>query len=340
MSDARERALHERYFYERDASPRASWRLAVLMGRNSRTYKFGLGRTLLDFGREGRDAVPLTEFAAAYALNMAHHMGQDPQAPRGPEPGPRDFLTVAADERAATVVAGRATERLVDAAVRSIPGMVMKKFHNLADDTVVPHTFYALVGRGRHRTVTLSPDLVEIAGSEQAPGLAGELEARWRIVESSFAAEVGRSLIAGGVEVDLAHGVIRDKLRRRAVTGVVEATIGFQHGRCLICDEVIAPGDAVAVDHVFPFALMKRYGSIGGWSGPDLDALWNLAPAHQGCNSLKSDRPPTRAELIRLAARNEAIAGSPHPLRRTLELSLGGAASWEAYLAAVERAAG
>ncbi|WP_060902643.1 HNH endonuclease [Streptomyces europaeiscabiei] len=333
-----------RQFYAQDASARASWRLAVLMGANSRTYKFALGQALLEFGRTGQEEVPFAELAAAYSLGMVRHLAQDPQAPHTVELGEKDFLTVADQESAATLDAGRPTERLLAAAVRSMPMMVMQKFHNLRGDTAVPHTFYELTGTGRQRVVRLTPDLLRVAQSDQAESLAAELDARWSIVESCFAAGVGRSLVEEGVAVDWDTLKITDKRRRRSVTGIVEATVGFQHGRCLICDDVLTRKDATAVDHVFPFSLMRRFGSVGSWHGPDLDALWNLAPAHAACNGAKSDRLPAQTELARLAARNEAIMRSPHPLRRTLQLSLKGAlpsrnlASWTEFLGAVQTA--
>ncbi|MFG2117809.1 HNH endonuclease [Streptomyces sp. NPDC048710] len=330
-----------REFYAQDASARASWRLAVLMGANSRTYKFALGQALLEFGRHGRGEVPLTELAASYSLGLVRHLARDPQAPQAAELGEKDFLTVAAQESAATVDAGHPTDRLLAAAVRSMPTMVMQKFHNLRGETAVPHTFYELAGAGRQRVVRLTPDFLRLAQSEEATNLVAELGARWNIVESSFAAGVGRSLVEDGVTLDWGTLRLTDKRRRRSVTGIVEATIGFQHGRCLICGDALLQGDAIAVDHVFPFSLMHRFGSVGSWQGPDLDALWNLAPAHAACNGVKSDRLPTQAELARLAARNEAIMHSPHPLRRTLQLSLQGAllgrnvSSWTEFLLAV-----
>ncbi|MFF8402193.1 HNH endonuclease [Streptomyces sp. NPDC015684] len=333
-----------REFYAQDSSARTSWRLAVLMGRNSRTYKFALGQALLEFGRTGQEEIPLAELAATYSLGLVRHLAQGPQAPKMDELGERDFLIVAEQERAATLNAGQPTERLLAAAVRSMPMMVMQKFHNLPGDTAVPHTFYELAGPGRQRVVRLTRDLLRLAQSEQASSLAAELGARWSIVESSFAASVGRSLVKEGVTVDWDTLKITDKRRRRSVTGVIEATVGFQHGRCLICGEVLTPGDAIAVDHVFPFSLMSRFGSIGSYRGPDLDALWNLAPAHASCNGAKSNRPPTLAELARLAARNEAIMQSPHPLRRTLQLNLKygvsglNVLSWMEFLGAVQAA--
>ncbi|MET8101534.1 HNH endonuclease [Streptomyces sp. NPDC005236] len=333
-----------REFYAQDASARASWRLAVLMGANSRTYKFALGQALLEFGRDGRESVSVAEFAAAYGLGLVRHLAGDPQAPHAQERGEKDFLTVAEQESAATLESGRPTERLLAAAVHSMPMMVMQRFHNLRGDTAVPHTFYKLDGRGSRRMVRLTPDLLRLAQSEHAAGLSAELEARWSIVESSFAAGVGRSLLEEGVAVDWDTLRITDRRRRRSVTGIVEATAGFQHGRCLICGDLLTSSEHIAVDHVFPFSLMRRFAGVGSWYGPDLDALWNLAPAHAACNGAKSDRLPAQAEISGLAARNEAIMNSPHPLRRTLQLSLKCAlprqstASWAQFLKAVQAA--
>lgn len=78
----------------------------------------------------------------------------------------------------------------------------MQKFHNLRGDTKVPHTFYQLAGTGRHRVVQLTPDLLQLARSEQAAALTAELGSRWNIVETSFVAGIGRSLIEEGVLID------------------------------------------------------------------------------------------------------------------------------------------
>ncbi|MEN2422048.1 HNH endonuclease [Streptomyces rimosus] len=306
-------------FYATDPSARASWRLAILMGRNARTYKFALGDALLHHASQGHTEIPLRDLAAPYAMAILERGA--PQAPGSEaELGATDFLTIAAAESAESRRLGRPTDRLLDAAERSMPGMVMDKFHN-HNRVPVPHRFYDIVGRGRARTVRLSSALEQVARSYELEGLRAELDARWSIVESSFASGIGRSLIKEGVCVDRSTLHITDLHRRRSVTGVAEAVAGFQHGRCHICDESL-DGDRPAVDHVFPHALMRRYASVGGWHGPDLDSLWNLAVAHTKCNGDKSDRMPTPEELTRLARRNEAIMRSPMPLHTTLRLTL------------------
>lgn len=310
-------------FYRQDPTARSSWRLVVLTGRNSRTYKFALGTALLETAGEGRTEIPLADLAVPYAMGLVHHLDQAPQAPSGVVSPATDFLTVAREEAEESKRLGRPTERLLAAAVESMPQMVMQKFHNLPGGTEVPHRFYEVTGRARERIVRLTAPLQEVARSEQVASLRGELAARWSIVETSFAAEIGRSLIEDGVAVDMATLQLTDRRRRRPVAGVTEAVIGFQHGRCLICRDPLVPGvDRIAVDHVFPYSFLRLLGPGRHGVTPDLDAVWNLAPAHAACNIRKSNRPPTPDELVRLAQRNEAIMHSPHPLRRTLQLTL------------------
>ncbi|GAA4186523.1 hypothetical protein GCM10022252_18640 [Streptosporangium oxazolinicum] len=309
-------------YWER--SPRSSWRMAVLLGKNTRTYKFALGAALLDAAAEDRSEILLRDLAVPYAMELVRHLGQAPQASEKEERGERDFLSVAKREATESLKLGHPTEELLAAAMPSMTGMVMQKFHNLPSGGVeVPHRFYEVTGRSPGQVVRLSRELRDIARSEQAPTLRGELSARWSIVETSFAVGIGQSLIDEGVAVDMTTLQITDKQRRRSVTGVTDAVIGFQQGLCMICADPITVGvDDIAVDHVFPLSFRRLLPSGGRGTTPDLDAIWNLAPAHAECNNRKSNRLPTEQETFRLAERNEAIMQSPRPLRKTLALTL------------------
>lgn len=306
-----------------EQSPRSSWRMAVLVGANTRTYKFALGAALLDAAAEGQPDILLRDLAVPYAMGLVRHLGQAPQVSQKNERGGADFLSVAEREAAESLRLGSPTEELLAAAIKSMPEMVMRKFHNLPSGGArVPHRFYEVTGRSHERVVRLSRELRDIAQSEQAATLRGELSARWSIVETSFAAGIGQSLIHEGVAVDMTTLQITDRQRRRSVAGVTDAVIGFQHGLCLICAEPITPEDTIAVDHVFPYSFMRLLRLDKQGATPDLDAIWNLAPTHARCNGQKSNRPPTPGEMTRLAQRNEAIMQSPVPLRKTLELTL------------------
>jgi hypothetical protein len=330
--------VSEADFFRAEPTAHASWRWAVLMGANSRTYKFALGDALLELAASGRDAVTLEEVAASYAMGIIRRVGDAPQAPERTSLAATDFLTVATEEAAESLAVGQPSDLLVQAAVKSIPGMVMDKFHNVRGGEL-PHTFYSLSGHGRGRVVQLSPDLRRIAASPQLVSLRGELDARWNIVETSFITGVGRSVMEDGLAVDLAEWRLTDRRRRRSVAGVKEAVVGFQHGRCLTCGDMIWSEDRDAIDHVFPLALMGRFPVARQWPELDLDTVWNLAPAHYDCNADKGARPPTAAELLRLVQRNDAIMNSPHPLKRTLQITLGpfsASGGWQAFIRAVQ----
>ncbi len=305
------------FFFRAEPTPITSWRMAILMGANSRTYKFALGKALLDLAHEGRDAATLDELAAPYAWALVQRAERFPQGPPAAVGGPRDFLTVLSEEAPTSVEGNRPTERLVSAAADSIPGMVMQKFHNLRGIGEVEHSFYRLTGRGAGRRVELTPDLSAVAAHEEL--LGDELASRWSIVEACFDATLGRSLVQAGVVLSEDGERLVTWQRRAPVTGARSALVGFQHGRCFYCHDVLTSATrAVHVDHVYPYAFMKT----GSWNGPDLNGVWNLVVACSSCNLAKSSRRPSAEEVKALMHRNEAVIASPHPLRRTLELSM------------------
>jgi 5-methylcytosine-specific restriction endonuclease McrA len=196
--------------------------------------------------------------------------------------------------------------------------MVMQKFHNLRAFGEVPHKFYEVVGRGDDRVLRLTPELNQVATTPDL--LQDELDARWSIVESSFDAGIGRSLMDRGVVLS-ADGaqILQAPFRRASVTSARAALTGFQHGRCFYCHEPLTSlPRGVHVDHVYPIALTRT----GSWRGPDVNGVWNLVVACSACNLTKSSRVPTPDEVRALIDRNEAIMTSPHPLKRTLELTM------------------
>ena len=224
-----------------------------------------------------------------------------------------------AEETKPSIASGGPTERLVDAAAASMPAMVMRKFHNLRSTVEVAHEFYRVHGRGADQTVEFTRALTELASADTAASLTFELDARWALVEASFDAQIGRSLVTTGVLLDPNGEFLLDRIRRAPVASSRSALVGFQHGRCFYCR---APLDTdtwvnAHVDHVFPFSAMLT----GSWQGPDLNGVWNLAVACAPCNGRKGARFPRPVERLgRLCERNEAILASPHPLRRTIEL--------------------
>jgi hypothetical protein len=49
------------------------WRAIVLFGRNVASYKFALGKSLVEAARAGKTFVPITELARPFAGHIAQH---------------------------------------------------------------------------------------------------------------------------------------------------------------------------------------------------------------------------------------------------------------------------
>jgi 5-methylcytosine-specific restriction endonuclease McrA len=305
-------------FYRAEPTANTSWRLAILMGANSRTYKFALGSALLSVAKDGREAVSLAELAKPYALALARRAKRYPQGPAQAALGETDYLSILKAESEATLSSGSATERLISASVATMPGMVMQKFHNLRAFGEIPHRFYEVTGRGKDQVVQLTPELTQVA--QKSALLQEELDARWSIVEISFDVGIGRSLMDRGVVLSTdGDQILQAPFGRTSVTSARAALSGFQHGRCFYCNEPLTSlPRAVHVDHFYPIALTRT----GSWKGPDVNGIWNLVVACSACNLNKSTRLPTQDEVRSLIDRNEAVMTSPHPLKRTLEMTM------------------
>src|SRR5262245_37163494 len=50
------------------------WRAVILFGRNVASYKFALGKTLLEAASGGKTFLPLTEIAPPFARHIAEHL--------------------------------------------------------------------------------------------------------------------------------------------------------------------------------------------------------------------------------------------------------------------------
>jgi hypothetical protein len=61
-------------FVETKPSIESYWRGVILFGRNVASYKFALGKALLEFVDQGREVVTLHELAEPYARRICEHL--------------------------------------------------------------------------------------------------------------------------------------------------------------------------------------------------------------------------------------------------------------------------
>lgn len=302
------------HFAGESQSEREHFRSIILFGRNVASYKFALGKSLLELASAGNELVLLEDLAVPFARNICEHLtviDRQGTFERSRFLDACRFFNagrIDADElRASTVLLG--FNNVIDA------------FHVVGAGDV-PTRFF--IDERSHGRIRLTESLLELAQHPEAADLTAETEARWRLVEEAWD---GR---AAGRQVTVLYDAPTELLvpallgKRRSITEVRPALNGYQKGHCFYCFGPIhlfaIDTEAPEVDHVFPHVLMSRGLPI------DLDSPWNLVLACSTCNrgpagkfaSLPHDR-----YLQRLYRRNEFLIGSNHPLRETLIAATG-----------------
>lgn len=294
--------------------PEDYWRGIMLFGRNTATYKFALGRALLDLQPAAGQLLSLQELATPFASHLCAHLRL--AGKQGVSRGSR-FLDACRKANRGEVT----QEELVEQTVRLGFNNVIDAFHVVGRDEI-PQRFFTDEGRGGGIRVTEA--FAELAGGNQAPNLPLETDARWRLVETAWELGVSPALLAVGHDpATEALFIVDATRRRRSITGARDALSGYQKGHCFYCFDGLSliGAEPPDIDHFFPHCL-KAIGPPG-----HLDGLWNLVLACRRCNrgvAGKSNRVPNLRLLERLNTRNEFLIHSHHPLRDTLIDQTGG----------------
>lgn len=291
------------------------WRGIILFGRNSASYKFALAKALLDLKPQSGQLVKLDELAPHFAKHVAEHLQlADKQGTSSSSPllnSCRKFNAGELNE-----------QQLHSETVRNGFKNVIDAFH-VVNDGDIPARFF-IDDRKQHNGITITDEFSILTESKQVNALYGEVEARWRLVETAWELGIGRGLVC--IEHDIeSNGLfsVDRAMRRKAVTSCRSALNGYQKGKCFYCFanimEIENFGDT-DVDHFFPHSLKQAgFGSV-------VDGVWNLVLACPECNrgaNGKFAKIPTLRLLERLSTRNEFLILSHHPLRETLILQTG-----------------
>jgi hypothetical protein len=288
------------------------WRAIILFGRNVASYKFALGKALLDLSAERNTFVSLDSLALPFARAIAEHLKiADKQAT---SPSSRFLDACRKFNR------GELTEAaLAEATVRLGFNNVIDAFHVVGDRPLAVR-FFADERATAAKGIRLTDDLFLLTESYQHRNLPLEVEARWRLVETAWQLQMPASTLA--VSYDDEQGLLiaeGGSSHRVAITGCRDALNGYQKGKCFYCFGNVSllekSADLADVDHFLPHVLKGL-----GIADP-IDGVWNLVLACQTCNrgpAGKFDLVPELRYLERLHRRNEFLIDSHHPLRETL----------------------
>jgi hypothetical protein len=292
------------------------WRSIILFGRNVASYKFALAKSLLEFRERGNDLITLEELAEPFSRNLCSHLAAAPKQATSPS---SKFLTTCKSFNEGEI----SGSQLIEATSKLGFVNVIDAFHNVNQGEIEKKFF--LDERKTSKGIRLTDDLFSLFETSQFSSLSGEVEARWRLVETAWELNISKRLIA--VDFDpISADLFVNKIGGRVdITSSRDALNGYQKGKCFHCfsDISISPNhaDLADVDHFFPWKLKEH-----GVAHP-VDGVWNLVLACKGCNrgrGGKSARVPSIKLLYRLKKRNDFLINSHHPLRETLIAQTGG----------------
>ena len=285
------------------------WRGIILFGRNVASYKFALGKALMELADQGKTFVTLEELADPFSRHLCQHLEKVDRQATSPASG---FL-----ESCRSFNRGEISKEQMNAVTARVGFVnVIDAFPKLNRERV-PAEFYADERRTRGG-ITLGDDLFALRGAFQYQNLPQEVEARWRLVETAWELGLPRHMLAVQYEEDGDLVVVAlPGARRREVTHGRHALNSYQKGRCFYCGTEIALETSAAniahVDHFVP-RVLQRLDTVQ----VNLNGVWNLVLACRDCNLSKSSRVPSVRLLERLHRRNEHLIGSVACLRIAL----------------------
>ena len=290
------------------------WRSVILFGLNVASYKFALGKALLDLSPQGNDFVTLETLAEPFSRYVCEHLRSAPKQGTFAE---STFLNACKSFNDGKL----SQDQLIGETVRLGFKNVIDAFH-VVNRGEIGTRFFVDERKGSQKGIRLTDDIRTLREAFQFRNLPGEIEARWRLVETSWELKLPRHFIA--VEYDETTErlfVDRYGYERRDVTGCRDALNGYQRGKCFYCrTDISIESGGVDVDHFFPHTL-HRSGFLGNPNG-----VWNLVLSCVDCNRGTSGKfawVPELRFLERLYRRGEYLIGSFHPLRETLMAQTG-----------------
>lgn len=304
-------------FIEQAPTPESVWRAIILFGMNTASYKFALGRALLELAQRKQAVILLEELAIPYASEISRHLiTADKQTTFHKS----QFLDACRKFNQGTISDTEMLSVTLQVGFR----YVLDAFH-MVNQGRTPIKFYEQIKTNRVKGIVLTDELFKLVDSSQKGNLSYEIEARWRLVETAWELSLSRNVVTIEVVDNATLLVTHDStLRRVDITSSRAALNGYQKGKCFYCfTDIDLDADADRrsdVDHFFPHTL-NQFNVI-----PQLNGVWNLVLACQQCNrgvQGKFARIPVVRYLERLHRRNEFYINSHHPLRETILLQTG-----------------
>ena len=299
-------------FYSQDLSKDTFWRSIILFGRNVASYKFALGKTLLELADNEKTKVSLEELAPIYSRAICEHIKKNPK--QGTFKNSK-FLKSCEEFNKGLI----SQDALVDRTVKLGFNNVIDAFHVVNSGEIPVRFFYD--ERSNGSGINLSDDLLNLSSSIHFNSFACEIEARWRLVETAWELNLPSRLLSVSYDMNNESLLFKDHDRRINISSCRDALNGYQKGLCFYSQRPISLDryslDLCDVDHFLPHTLCQ----FEEFDSANINGVWNLVLSSKTCNrgeGGKFAKIPCVRFLEKLHERNEYYISSHHPLRETI----------------------
>jgi hypothetical protein len=299
-------------FYSEDLSNETLWRSIILFGRNVASYKFALGKALLELAEKEKTKITLEELAPAYSRALCEHIKKNPK--QGTFKSSK-FLKVCNDFNQGLI----SNNDLIETTVKLGFNNVIDAFH-IVNSGEIPIRFFH-DERSNGSGISISDELLNLTSTVQFDSFSHEIEARWRLVETAWDLKLPARLLSVSYDKEERSIIFENSNRRIEISSCRDALNGYQKGYCFYSRTPISLDrlsvNLCDVDHFLPHTLCQfcEFDSV------NINGIWNLVLSSRECNrgeGGKFAKLPKIWFLEKLHERNEYFISSHHPLRETI----------------------
>lgn len=287
----------------------------VLFGKNAATYKFALGKSIIELASNGTDFISLKDLAIPFIKYTNEHVLNGNKQ-----------ITSNSSKYFDAFEKYNSNDCDIDDLVKltlSNPFQnVIDRFHNV-NGAELDTKFYEVTTRDKVKGIVLTDNLYKINENSSLDNLFIETEARWNLVENAWSLSINPALLNVSFDnIDNSLFITDNKLGRRIdITSCRDALNGYQRGKCFYCGAPISvdpnSDNLCDVDHFIPHTLQQSVDE-----DININGVWNLVLSCKSCNRGENGKFAKLADfdpyLKKLYDRNEYFIGSDHPLKETL----------------------
>lgn len=199
------------------------WRAVILFGRNVASYKFALAQSLLKLSQTGNEFVSLEELAQPFSQHICQHLQLvDKQGTFASS----HFLDISRQYNAGE----SDLSRLLKTTEQYGFNNVLDAFH-VVQNKPLDVRFFVDERKREHKGIRLTENLFKLSEEYQFRNLPGEVEARWRLVETAWQLSLPRHVLGVSYDSDSQMLFIpRSAFERTSVTSCRDALNGVNNG--------------------------------------------------------------------------------------------------------------